>query len=211
MFMPTYLWYWYSIIHSRAVYTFQHNVLCFASFSWVLGCTKCPFSRSSFLFWVCWTMIIQLQLTSMSEFSCWLILNFYEAFQCCLFSHCLTFEVWSFPPKDTFNLHSYSLCLVLVMAGLHLYYDSVSGIYYWAYDYWETWQAYVRTFMSIKPNLLYEALCTGILPPPCFVYLAFLFFISRQSICLLLCYLLLYAIFAGTTLEAVRVGWWSVA
>jgi hypothetical protein len=50
MFMPTYLWYWYSIIHSRAVYTFQHNVLCFASFSWVLGCTKCPFSRSSFLF-----------------------------------------------------------------------------------------------------------------------------------------------------------------
>ena len=67
-----------------------------------------------------------------------------------------------------------------------------------------------ETFMWILPNLLYEALCTGIPPLPCIFSIFILTFKAIQSVCSFAIFYL-FAIFDGRIPQVVRLGWWSIA
>ena len=67
-----------------------------------------------------------------------------------------------------------------------------------------------ETFMWILPNLLYEALCTGIPPLPCIFSNFILMFKAIQSVCSFAIFYL-FAIFDGRIPQVVRLGWWSIA
>ena len=67
-----------------------------------------------------------------------------------------------------------------------------------------------ETFMWILPNLLYEALCTGIPPLPCIFSNFILMFKAIQSVCSFVIFYL-FAISDGRIIQLVRLGWWSIA